>query len=298
MSKPHFPRPALAALIPLAGFLVTGCQKESRSPAIVATAVAAPAPTPAQMTVTATDFHYDAPDTIYSGPTTVRLVNHGTQLHHITFVSMAPGKTIAELLAVADTDGTLPEGFEFLGGPNPAGPGMEVSATLDFAPGHYAMICVIPAPDGMLHVAKGMEREFTVLPAKGPVAAMPAADEQLTLVDYGFQFSPELTAGTHTIRVENHASQPHEAVIVKLAPGKTTDDVLAWVEAMTGPPPFMPLGGVSPMDPGAVDVVQLTFTPGDYGLFCFVPDKTDRKPHFVHGMVRKIHVGGTTAQAG
>jgi len=282
--------------MPLAGFLVVGCQKESGGN--VATAEAATPPALAQMTVTATDFHYDAPDTIYSGPTTVNLVNHGSQLHHITFVSMAPGKTIGELLAVADTDGTLPEGFKFLGGPNPAGPGMEVSATLDFAPGHYAMICVIPAPDGVLHVAKGMEREFTVVPAKGPVAAMPAADEQLTLVDYGFQFSPKLTEGTHTIRIENHATQPHEAVIIKLEPGKTADDALAWVEKMDGPPPFMPVGGVSPMDPGEVVDVHLTFTPGDYAFICFVPDKTDRKPHFMHGMVRTIHVGEPGAAAG
>jgi len=255
--------------MPLAGFLVVGCQKESGGN--VATAEAATPPALAQMTVTATDFHYDAPDTIYSGPTTVNLVNHGSQLHHITFV---------------------------LGGPNPAGPGMEVSATLDFAPGHYAMICVIPAPDGVLHVAKGMEREFTVVPAKGPVAAMPAADEQLTLVDYGFQFSPKLTEGTHTIRIENHATQPHEAVIIKLEPGKTADDALAWVEKMDGPPPFMPVGGVSPMDPGEVVDVHLTFTPGDYALICFVPDKTDRKPHFMHGMVRTIHVGEPGAAAG
>lgn len=296
MSRFRLPRPALAALLPLAGFLVVACQKESG--ARVATAEAATPPAIAQMTVTATDFHYDAPDTIYSGPTTVNLVNHGSQLHHITFVSMAPGKTIQELLAVADTEGDLPAGFKYLGGPNPAAPGMEVSATLDFAPGHYAMICVIPAPDGVLHVAKGMEREFTVIPAKGPVAAMPAADETLTLVDYGFEFSPELTEGTHTIRIENHATQPHEAVIVKLAPGKTTDDALAWAAKMEGPPPFTPVGGVSPMDPGEIVDVHLTFTPGDYGFICFVPDKTDRKPHFMHGMVRTIHVGEPGAAAG
>jgi len=283
-------------LLPLAGFLLVACQKESGGK--VATAEAATPPVLAQMTVTATDFHYDAPDTILSGPTTVHLVNHGSQLHHITFVSMAPGKTIKELLAVADTEGTLPEGFKLLGGPNPAAPGMEVSATLDFAPGHYAMMCLIPAPDGVLHVAKGMEREFTVIPATGPVAAMPAADEQLTLVDYGFQFSPELTEGTHTIRIENHASQPHEAVIVKLEPGKTADDALAWAAKMEGPPPFTPVGGVSPMDPGEVVDVHLTFTPGDYAFICFVPDKTDRKPHFMHGMVRTIRVGETGVAAG
>ncbi|MBE0595026.1 MAG: hypothetical protein IH616_21785 [Gemmatimonadales bacterium] len=285
-----------AAFALLAASLVTGCQKESGGS--VATAAAAEAPTVAEMTVTATDFHYDATDTVYAGPTTVRLVNHGTELHHMTIASIPPGRTVQELLTVVESDAPFPAGFRLVGGPNPAAPGTDVSATLDFAPGHYVMFCVIPSPDGKMHVAKGMEREFTVIPGAGPVAAMPAADEQMTLMDYGFQIAPDLTAGTHTIRVENHASQPHEAVILKLEPGKTADDALAWVGTMTGPPPFAPVGGVSAMDPGAVVELHLTFTPGDYGLFCFVPDATDGKPHFMHGMVRTIHVSEPSAHAG
>jgi hypothetical protein len=37
--------------------------------------------------------------------------------------------------------------------------------------------------------------------------------------------------------------------LVQLAPGKSVDDVLAWVEKPAGAPPGMPLRGVSPCRP-------------------------------------------------
>jgi hypothetical protein len=48
---------------------------------------------------------------------------------------------------------------------------------------------------------------------------------------YGFKFSKPLTAGKHTIRVMNIGTQEHEAVMVKLAPGKTMKDLDAWFES-------------------------------------------------------------------
>jgi hypothetical protein len=44
------------------------------------------------------------------------------------------------------------------------------------------------------------------------------------------------------------------------------------------------------MEPGMTEYFTANFTPGRYGLLCFLPDAKDGKPHFVHGMVQEITV--------
>lgn len=53
---------------------------------------------------------------------------------------------------------------------------------------------------------------------------MPEADLVMTLADYSFTTDKEITAGTHTIRVDNVAAQAHEVFFVKLEEGKTPED--------------------------------------------------------------------------
>jgi hypothetical protein len=59
---------------------------------------------------------------------------------------------------------------------------------------------------------------------------------------------------------------------------------------MEGPPPGMPLGGVSPIAKGRSNTFTLDLTPGTYGMICFVPDAKDGKPHSVHGMTTQFEV--------
>ena len=151
------------------------------------------------------------------------------------------------------------------------------------------MICLIPRADGMPHFAKGMAHMITVT---GPAQATaePAADLTVKLVDYDFQFSTPITAGHHTIRVENAGQQWHEMVLVKLSTGKTAMDFAAWAQKMTGPPPGDFHGGVTGILPGAHMFIVTDLAPGDYGLICFFPDMKDGKAHLEHGMVKTIKV--------
>ena len=151
------------------------------------------------------------------------------------------------------------------------------------------MVCHIPAPDGVTHLAKGMFKQFTVIPSATP-AAEPKADVTMTLTDYDFTLSAPLTAGRRTIRLVNGAAQPHEAFIAKLAPGKTAQDALAFLGKMQGEPPIMPYGGVTGMATGRAMSFAADFTPGQYVLLCFVPDAKDGKAHIAHGMVKTIEV--------
>jgi hypothetical protein len=233
---------------------------------------------------------YETPDTVLAGATQIRLVNDGPDLHHVQLVRLEEGKTIADLMqAMKAGPGPLPAWAVDVGGPNTPVPGGTSAATVDLETGNYALICFIPAKDGVPHVMKGMIRPMTVV-SNVNAAMLPKADIILTLNDYSFDFDKPLTAGKHTIRLENAAPQSHEAVLMQIAPGKTVADVLKWMEKPQGPPPGKPLGGTTGFAQGEVNLITHDFTPGEYGLICFIPDAKDGKPHFMHGMVKQFTV--------
>ena len=156
------------------------------------------------------------------------------------------------------------------------------------------MLCLVPAPDGMPHLMKGMSKSFTVVPSSAP-AAEPAAQVVMTLREYDFDLSAPLSAGTHTIRIENGGVQDHEVLLVRLDEGKTVQDMVGYVDQMeagtvAGPPPGTPMGGVAGMAAGVRNWITVSLTPGEYGLLCFVPDTGDGRMHTHHGMARQFSI--------
>ncbi|HEX5435582.1 MAG TPA: hypothetical protein VFW98_00380 [Gemmatimonadaceae bacterium] len=287
-----FARLSTASFVAVAAALAACSHSDAKYAA--ASDSAAPAVAPNVVTVTARDFAFDAPDSIPAGLTTLHLVNSGKQLHHMQLIKLDSGKTVADFAKAMKSmkpDSPLPSWAHEAGGVNAPRPGGgEASATLTMDPGTYAMICVIPGPDGVPHVMKGMARALTVVPSSAPAATMPVADDTVQLSDYAFSMSSPITAGTHTIRVVNDGPQPHELFIARLAPGKTAADLAVWVLHQQGPPPADPMGGVPAMSVGEDEFVTINFQPGTYGFFCFVPDAKDGKPHAAHGMVKQFTV--------
>lgn len=253
----------------------------------------ADATAPASVNVTAKDFAFEAPATVPAGTTTIRLVNTGKELHQAQLIKLEDGKTVDDLAKALKNPGPPPSWMKFVGGPNGIAPGQNGDATSVLAPGQYAYICFIPSPDGVMHAAKGMIRPFEVTgSATASSAAEPKADVTFKLVDYDFEASQPLKPGRQTIMVENAGPQPHELVLVRLAPGKKVEDFAKWAETgLKGPPPAEPLGGVTFLDKGGRGYFTADLTPGEYGLICFVPDSKDGKPHLAHGMMKNIKVG-------
>jgi len=257
-------------------------------------------PSPRVVTITATDYAFAAPDTIVAGFTTFRLENRGREPHQAVIFG-APGKTFAELEAAAVPKGSDLEWLRAvmqLGPTFPGGPGVVMSGdttiiTTNLAPGNYLIACFVPSPDGKWHVKKGMFRRLVVTPAPSgaTLAAEPNADITVTLSDYAFATSSPLTAGTHTIRVENSGPQVHELAIERLTRGKTLADWQKWMAGgMRGEPVSLPIGGFAGPDKGKVGWLTVTLTPGNYLLLCYVPDVKDGAPHLAHGMVKEITV--------
>ena len=259
--------------------LLPGCGKEAPPPEPVAI--------PAVM-VMASDFAFQMPDTLTAGVTTLRLMNHGQEFHHLVLVKLPDNMSMADFQRL-NPEAPVPEGVVFKGGPNAASPGGTAEATVDLTPGRYAVICLIPSADGKPHVAKGMAREVVVIPGDNQ-AVLPEPTITMRLVDYAFQPTPALAPGQQVIRIENTGNQWHELVLVRLEPGKSAPDLPAWIEKMEGPPPATVLNGVGPLGPGEANVVSVNLEAGEYALYCFLPDRNDGKPHLVHGMMQQISV--------
>ena len=253
---------------------------------------AAPA-APNVVTIVATDYAFAAPDTIPAGLTTFKMVNHGQEPHQVVVMG-APGKTLAEIRAAMVSQGPIPEWLTFPAGPGVATATDSSNATSRLEPGDYYLVCFIPDANNVPHVMKGMVRQLVVAPAPlkaSAPAAEPQADVVVTLADYSFSLSKPLTAGTHTIRVENAGPQVHEIGIEQLAPGKTMADWQQWLaRRMKGMGPAKPVGGLVGPDKGKTGWFTITLAPGKYLLACYVPDAKDQKPHVMHGMVQEITV--------
>ncbi len=249
------------------------------------------APAPHDLLVRAAEFAFSAPDTVPAGVTTVRLDNGGTEMHHLQLVRIGEGHTYEEYRQRAIKGNPLPAWVVPVGGPNESSAGVPAKVVLDLRVGQYAMLCFIPSDaDRTPHFKKGMMRPLVVVPSGAGGAGEPAVDGRIVLADYSFTVSPALRAGRHTLRVENTGAQPHELILARHAPGKTMNDLLRWVKEKDGPPPGEPAGGTTAFSPGGVNFLTADFAAGEYVMRCFVPDASDGRAHFAHGMVRHLQV--------
>ena len=269
--------------------------------AVAATAMAAvavmasksaPPPPPGggqTLVVVARNYTLQAPESIPAGLTTIVVRNRGTEEHEAVLVRLDGGKTQADLLAAFATPGPDPAWVHAVGGPAAALPGDEASATLVLAPGHYVILCGVPAPNGKPHFTMGMVKALEVTPSSQP-SSEPTPDVRISMVDFSYGMSGPVSAGLHTVRVSNDAQQGHMMLMVRFAPGKKMADMLAWSPGSSTPNPVVWSGGAGYMSPGGVEYLTMRFVPGDYGLICFANNPADSKAHFQLGMQKEFAV--------
>ncbi|MGH7538258.1 MAG: hypothetical protein ACREMF_06465 [Gemmatimonadales bacterium] len=254
----------------------------------------APPATANVVAITATDYAFQAPDTVPAGLTTFKFANQGREPHHVVLMGARAdaGKTMADLEAAMRAEGPIPAWLTLPGSPAITVPGDSGNVTTTLEPGPYVLVCYISSPDGQMHVMKGMFRPLVVTAATGAAAPPePQADVVITEKDYGFELSQPLTAGAHTVRVENAGPQLHEVTVEMLAPGKTLADYQAWAAGgMKGEPPTRPVGGFIGPNVGKQGWFNITLVPGNYLITCYVPDAKDGRPHVAHGMIKEITV--------
>jgi uncharacterized cupredoxin-like copper-binding protein len=244
------------------------------------------------VSIGAADFSFALPDIIAGGLTRLELTNSGKEAHHAQFARLNDGVTLQQFLAA------LPQGppaifplIAFQGGAAPLEAGGKAEAVVDLPTGQYVLLCFIPSPDGVPHLAKGMVKPLTVTAAPAKQPAKPAVKGTVDLLDFAFGALPgNVSAGKTTLAVVNKGKEVHEMGVLKLK-GVPAAQVIQALSAPPGsarppgPPPFEWAGGYQAIMPGATGWATLDLTAGEYTLICFVPSPANQgKPHFALGM--------------
>lgn len=252
---------------------------------------------------------FQAPDTINAGWTTFRFANHGDDIHYAHFVQLDSGKTESELVAAyaeaIRTSGPRPKWVKRFGGPGGAAPGDSAVVTQYLEPGAYVLICPVEDSAGNPHFGKGEFRTLVVRPAGADANARrvaPVATDSIHLLDFAFALDGPLASGTQMLQVTNTGAEPHDLVLLRLAPGVTIEDVRRTMnperarrsdEAATPPMSIASLGtlvgGVAAMRSGMEVFFRADLTPGEYVLLCMAT-APDGRSHIEHGMLQMVHV--------
>lgn len=260
-------------------------------PGILVCQAAPPPPIGARVIEVLTrDFAFGLPDSLPSGLVTFRLRNEGRQPHHLMLYRLEPGKTIADVFSALHAGGAHPSWMHAVGGPNAVPHDGEATATVWLQPGQYVAFCHVKSPDQVLHFAKGMIKGLTVsAPAASPIP-WPPADLTLTLQEYTFTWSRPPRRGWQRIAVRNLGQQRHELILSRLAPGKSSQDFIRWMNTQQGSSPVVPWGGVTDLPAGGTMLFDVYLEPGTYSTVCRVRDAGNGRPHDEHGMYAEIRV--------
>jgi len=236
------------------------------------------------------DFTFVLPDSLAAGWTTFHLRNEGQQPHHLMLYQLEPGKSVADVSRALRAGGAHPGWMHAVGGPNAVPHGREAVGTVLLTAGHYVAFCHVKSPDQVLHFAKGMMKELTVTAPAGPASPWPSADLTVTLREYTFTWSRPPTRGWHRIAVRNSGLQRHEMILSRLAPGKTSQDFIRWMNTQHGPAPVVPWGGTTDLPAGGGMLIDVYLEPGLYSTVCRVRDAGNGRPHDEHGMYAQFRV--------
>ena len=298
----HLPLKGICAAMIIAG--LPACATEDATPQ---QDVATTAPNVVRLT--AAEYAFGAPDSIPAGWTKFRLSNRGQEIHYGHIVRLDSGKTVQQLVAAyaeaIRTSGPRPKWVTRFGGPGGTAPGDSSSVTQYIEPGSYVWICPVEDSTGAPHFAKGEFKEFVVHSADAVAANRPPAPEAgmaIRLLDYSFALDSTLQSGQYTVRVENAGVEPHDLVMMKLAPGRTLENVRAAMnperarrpDQKAEPPPSVEslgtlAGGIAAIAPKMESFFEANLTSGDYALFCMAT-APDGRSHIEHGMIRQIKV--------
>jgi hypothetical protein len=225
----------------------------------------------------------------------------------IRFVVTNSGKTErgAELIAIAGNHSIdeafvalmklrkgarMPGWLRWAGGIGVLRPGQRGSFTVDLQPGRYYVVdrSYQGASATLSKLAAKAELKIT---QQGKPAPLPATAASITATEYHFR-ARGLTAGQHTVRLENAGIEPHNFVITPIREGKTLADVKKYVEDETGPPPVdlsrETISGV--LAGGTRENLPLDLKPGRYALLCFASDRAGGPPHVAKGMLDEVTV--------
>jgi hypothetical protein len=248
----------------------------------------------------AMDYTFKIPATVKAGLMVVNFMNDGKEPHELSFLRLNEGVSVKQFQT--QLEAFPPKAFllsKWRGGVGPILPGQSERVVIRLDPGQYVLSCFVESPNGLPHFVEKMFAPFKVVAnASTSQASDPTADGTITLKTYNFTL-PKLTTGSMILKVTNNDQTGHELNILKLADGKTIQDIKAFLHQKKGPPPldtakdgpapYTYAGGIQPLEPGASSWMELNLAPGHYVALCFVPEVTGVS-HLDEGMIKAFTV--------
>ncbi len=229
------------------------------------------------LTVKAGEYTYQLKGSPKAGWTQIDFDNAGVENHMMAVFELKKGVTSAQLKkAILSNDdaafGKIAAGSDSVSGtPALVGPGQKTTTLTELSAGHYGLACFVPAPDGSPHAAHGM---FKIFDVKGKSNLKPPTDgvAEVSLTDTGITTPSGDAPKNLTAKVTNDGTSPHTFQLVKLADGKTLDDVKTYYDAFfntgtapEGESPGVLVGGVQSLAPGGMAYLEWSLPAGNYG---------------------------------
>ena len=275
-----------------------------------------------ELRITVTEDAAEAPTEVAAGRYLVVLENASQQAVDASPLQPPPGTSLDDMMASPVAEEEVPAWIYeavLAGGPS-AQPGATASVVLDLTAGEWAIQIFrdtgeedapAEATPEVAPAGDEAEEEPLRLTVTGEAAAAedPAADVTVEMQEYAFVMPDQLPAGPQVWEVVNEGAQPHEIVLLELAPGVSPEQALEMLlspevgrteashdaspvgsPAVSGPPPFQPIGGMQAMATGLRGWVMLDLEPGTYVAVCGVPDPQSGQPHLMLGMVATFTV--------
>lgn len=231
-----------------------------------------------------------APDSVPAGWTRLRVVEDGAGHIVVVFRLADTTSEASAFLAELDTARATPAAGLALGGPEIGDSGEVI---VDLTPGRYLLGCVRRGEDGRRHASAGESRLLIVTPRRsGEATPAPAATLHVGMTEFAFTGVDQWPSGSQLLRVENTGEQDHQLRLERFKPGRTLEE---WLNADDPDQLVTPVAGVARMGPGTVAYLPLELEPGDYLLYCLIPDRATGHLHVGMGMMRAMRVRAEAA---
>ena len=244
------------------------------------------------LVVIARETTLEASPTVPAGLTTVRLTIKGGIRRELVVHRIPAGTTPEEL--VRGAAGRPERWFDrwSFGGPAvPRDSSPDASATLDLRPGRYALVAYEVDAAGRPRGDRYIWRDFTAVAASVLIPARFAVpDATIRLKDARVDVLGVLRKGQRTLQVENAGGRPHDALIARLKPGKTVDDARRWDRDRNDPPPFVYIGGLTPMSNGVTAQTRLVLQTGTHVVLCTMRHAGERERDYQRGVLASFQV--------
>ena len=253
-----------------------------------------------KLTITTNGMGYTIKGSPRPGNIDITFDNPDGAAHEAEIVKLADGKTIQDVLhdmqqggeeaAAADLDGN-PEEMNY-GTPAMLSGGEKTEVVSGkLAPGTYGVVCFLPGPDGMPHVAMGMAAQFTV--AGKEIDRTPKSAGTVQLADDGITLPDGFGSGTY--EVTNTGTTPHSFSLARL--DGSLDDLFAYIggqfaqnEPIDGGPGAL-VGGVNTLLPGQTAYLVVDLQPGHYGYVSTVQGDDPSDSDYARGLHGEFPIG-------